>query len=396
MTKTNKKPVIVIFIRYYLPGFKSGGPVRSIANLIDGLSKYFQFKVITSDRDFLDHEKYPDIVQGWNKIGGIEIYYLPPAEQTWSKIQSLIRSISPQLIYLNSFFDPKFSIPILLLSRISSNFNFPILLAPRGEFSEAAIALKGWKKYPYVWLVKYIFSTRNFAFHATSVIEKQQIKKTFRNGPPIFLTENIVKFDIPEDLNGYRKRSSSLKCLKIVFISRIHPKKNLDFVLRTVKACNIPLSLSIFGPIDDPLYWEKCQTLIGELSKNVIVEYGGPVPHDQVAHKLTNADLFFLPTKGENFGHVIFESMLAGCLVLLSDKTPWQDLDKHGVGWSLPLECPEAFVEVIQKVDRWPEQKWQLHQKHLKKYIALHGNPEKSIQGHAAMFEKVMNESSPN
>jgi glycosyltransferase involved in cell wall biosynthesis len=64
---------------------------------------------------------------------------------------------------------------------------------------------------------------------------------------------------------------------------------------------------------------------------------------------LREHDLFFLPTLGENFGHIILEAFCAGCPVLISDQTPWRDLEEKGVGWDLPFDQPELFREVLQR-----------------------------------------------
>ena len=69
---------------------------------------------------------------------------------------------------------------------------------------------------------------------------------------------------------------------------------------------------------------------------------------DQVRATIARHDLFLLPTRGENFGHVIFESLAAGVPVLVSDRTPWRDLDARGSGWVRSLETPEAFVDVLE------------------------------------------------
>jgi glycosyltransferase involved in cell wall biosynthesis len=60
--------------------------------------------------------------------------------------------------------------------------------------------------------------------------------------------------------------------------------------------------------------------------------------------------LFFLPTRGENFGHVISESLQAGCPVLISDQTPWQGLEEKKAGWVNSLLQPERFQAVLQEV----------------------------------------------
>ena len=62
-----------------------------------------------------------------------------------------------------------------------------------------------------------------------------------------------------------------------------------------------------------------------------------------------NYHLFFFPTLGENFGHVIIEALVAGCPILISDQTPWRNLETAGVGWDIPLDQPEKFTELLQQ-----------------------------------------------
>jgi glycosyltransferase involved in cell wall biosynthesis len=64
---------------------------------------------------------------------------------------------------------------------------------------------------------------------------------------------------------------------------------------------------------------------------------------------LSKHHLFFLPTCGENFGHVILEALLAGCPVLISDQTPWRNLQAKGVGWDLPLDSVTPFQQAIHE-----------------------------------------------
>jgi glycosyltransferase involved in cell wall biosynthesis len=57
--------------------------------------------------------------------------------------------------------------------------------------------------------------------------------------------------------------------------------------------------------------------------------------------------LFFFPTRGENYGHVIHEALAAGLPMLVSDQTPWKRLAERGIGWDLSLDHPEAFAFAI-------------------------------------------------
>jgi len=45
MNKQIQKLNIFVFMAYYLPGFKSGGPVRALENMIDHLGDEFNFKI---------------------------------------------------------------------------------------------------------------------------------------------------------------------------------------------------------------------------------------------------------------------------------------------------------------------------------------------------------------
>src|SRR5690606_23072653 len=64
------KPVILTFVHYYLPGYKSGGPVRTIANMVEHLSDQLDFWIVTSDRDALDSDPYPNVtIDAWNAVG---------------------------------------------------------------------------------------------------------------------------------------------------------------------------------------------------------------------------------------------------------------------------------------------------------------------------------------
>jgi len=89
--------------------------------------------------------------------------------------------------------------------------------------------------------------------------------------------------------------------------------------------------------------------IINRLSENINVLYCGSVKHEDVSRVMQEHDLFLFPTLGENFGHVILEALCGGCPVLISDQSPWRDLEEKGVGWDLPLNKPELFREVLQR-----------------------------------------------
>jgi glycosyltransferase involved in cell wall biosynthesis len=105
------------------------------------------------------------------------------------------------------------------------------------------------------------------------------------------------------------------------------------------------------------------------------VHYEGPVKNEEVCSLIQLHHLFVLPTFGENFGHAIFEALAAGRPVLISDQTPWRRLEQQRAGWDLPLDDPQAFINVIQNVaqmnssdfERWSRGAWEyasIHSEH--------------------------------
>ncbi len=120
----------------------------------------------------------------------------------------------------------------------------------------------------------------------------------------------------------------------------------------------------MYGPAEDPAYWAECQSAAAALPRHVSFSYKGTLQAQQVAQKFAEYDLFLFPTLGENFGHVIAEALSAGLPVLLSNNTPWRDLEAKELGWDLALGQTEGFVRCIEachdksavEYNQWREQ----------------------------------------
>ena len=98
------KPNVLTFCGHYLPGYKSGGPVRSIANMVNILSDEISFSIVTSDRDLLDRMPYPGIkVDSWNSVGKAQVYYCSPENRSIRSFSRLINATPHDILYLNSF-----------------------------------------------------------------------------------------------------------------------------------------------------------------------------------------------------------------------------------------------------------------------------------------------------
>ena len=346
---TRERATVFVLVRYYLPGYKSGGPIRSIANLVNHLGDEFDFRIVTSDRDAADARPYQGISPGvWTSVGKAHVYYAPPSERTFLGVARLVRPSDCDILYLNSFFDPVFTVGPLLAMRVGLLPKVPTVIAPRGEFSRGALALKSCKKRPYLFGAGVGRLFANVIWQASSGFEKEDIERIIgQHAKRIVVAPNMPPpphGGISE--SGYQPASNGLR---VVFLSRVTPMKNLDFALQVLARVRVPIIFDIYGPIGEAGYWERCRKLIDKVPANVRVQYLDSVQHDQVQSVLSQYDLFFLPTRGENFGHVIAEALLAGTPVLISNATPWKGLEQAGVGWNLPLASMDEFVLRIEQ-----------------------------------------------
>jgi glycosyltransferase involved in cell wall biosynthesis len=345
---------ILISARYYLPGWKGGGPVRSLSNLVSALRGRFKFWIVTSDRDHGDCTPYKGLKAGeWTSTGDCRIYYLPKGMNPIGEWISLLRQARPDLLYLNSYFSPLFTILPLALRKLRAIPQIPVLLAPRGEFAPSALSIKPFKKSAYLTLSTALGINRGLYWQATSSHELVHIGELIPMASGKYLAPAFIAPDIIEKRSmsaAFVRARKTPGELKVAFVSRICEVKNLLFAIKSMKAVCGKLTFDVYGPLEDKDYWEECCLEIRGLPSGVNVTYRGTLEPDLVVETLKAYHLLYLPTLGENFGHVCVEALMAGCPLLISDQTPWKALEKHGAGWDLPLGQPQRFTEVLQKL----------------------------------------------
>jgi glycosyltransferase involved in cell wall biosynthesis len=349
MSLQNSRPRIFVITDHYLPGHTSAGPVQTLANVIAALNEEFDFYILTRDCDTQDAAAYPGIVSNaWNSREKTRVFYA--SHLGISCILQALATGSPDLIYLNSFFS-RFSILFLTLRRLGRTPKVPVLIGPRGEFSGSALHLKSLRKRLYIEMAAKTGMLDGILWHGSGVPERADIQWVVSGAgldeAKIFVAPDLIfqHESSEQSVSAVPKRKGAAR---LVFLSRVVPMKNLEFALELLGEVSGEVSLDLYGPIESVSYWTKCQSLIARLARNVQVTYHGEVPHAKVRQTIAGYDFFILSTLGENFGHVILESMHAGVPPLISDRTQWQNLKQLGVGWELPLSKP-TWVRVLQQ-----------------------------------------------
>lgn len=345
------RPVILTFVGQYLPGYKAGGPIRTIANLVEQLGDEFEFRIVAADRDLGEVEPYPEIeTNTWLPVGKAFVFYRSAGAGGWTALLRTVATMDFDMIYLNSVFCTGASLRPLMYRWTGQLEKKPVLLAPRGEFSAGALAIKPHKKRLFLTLARTMGLYRNVTFQASSNHEALDIARTLGEGVPILIASDLSRRSAGAPSIDVKARNVDRSGpLRAVFLSRISPMKNLLGAFSILRELSTPLIIDIYGVIEDKSYWSACQGAIRDLPPHVQAHYKGALSPDRVESVLAHYDFFFLPTLGENYGHVIREALSAGLPVLISDRTPWRNLASDNVGADLSLDSPRDYVAWIER-----------------------------------------------
>ena len=183
-----------------------------------------------------------------------------------------------------------------------------------------------WKKRP-VWWAWERRNVRGAAvLHATAPSEADAFRALGLKNP-IAVVPNGV--DIPDRLEPVRDAESRT----IVFLSRIHPKKGLQNLVRAWAALKpVGWRAVIAGPSEGG-HEDEVKAAVRAAGLQAQFDFPGPVYGEAKWNLLRRADLFVLPTFSENFGIAIAEAMACGVPVITTRAAPWAELEERGCGW---------------------------------------------------------------
>ncbi|MCQ2516225.1 MAG: glycosyltransferase [Saccharofermentans sp.] len=326
----------------FFPGEKYGGPPVSIDNFCS-LMREFKVYIVTHNHDKGECVPYEGIpTRKWVERDNCKVMYLDNSQYNGTMFKRIIHEIQPDILYLQGLFQSCI-IPCL---RIAKRKGLKVILAPRGELCEGAFKKK-YKKIPYIQLLRVMGLLKGVVFQSTSEEETDAIGKYLGvNDNRICFTTNIPSFS----KNKPNKVKKITGRAKFVFISRIHPKKNLLQALKCLKSVTGKCVFDIYGPIEDEAYWNKCRQVISSMSSDISVNYCGVLSHSQTVETFGKYDAFIFPTFSENYGHVISESLMSGCIPIISDQTPWTDVNNYQAGWALPISKDDEIIDALQLV----------------------------------------------
>jgi len=335
---------IISFTDYYWPGYKAGGTVRAFMNQVDYLKNDFEFFIVTCNTDYTETTPYAGITPDqWTVISpNVQVYYISAENQKIKIFIRLLKETSYDVVYIHLLFGFWYSFLPLLLSKIRHSAR--IIIASHGVLGAGALSVKPLRKKGFLRIARLFGLYKGAVFHSVTSHETVDIRLHIGKNTEIFEAR-----ELPRKISSPPLRKPKTKGkLSLVTVARISPEKNQMYALEILSQCrDHEIRYDLIGPVYDEAYWNKCKTLIEAMPPNITVNYRGSINSEKIPGELETYDVMLLPTTGENFGHTILESFMAGCPVIISDRTPWKDLQNLGIGRDIPLEEPSRFREAM-------------------------------------------------
>ncbi len=322
---------VFITIPWFLPAYRAGGPIQSIANLVGHFNENIEYSIFCGATD-LNCETLEGVVKNeWTAHNAYTQVWYAQSEQISNIICREIERIKPDVLYIVGLFSWHFNIVPLLFCKAPRK-----IISVRGMLHPGALSQKKFKKRLFLKGLKIIGIAKKVIFHATNDEEKQFIENEFGATAKVIVASNFSK-----QIQAQQPFAKKENHLTLVTIALISPMKNHLLVLQALQQCTAFIDYNIYGPIKEKAYWQDCLTAITVLPPNIKVTYHGDVQPHLLEKTLSLQHVFIMPSKSENFGHAIVEALGAGKPVITSHNTPWNNLEVNTAGINVNTEVNE-------------------------------------------------------
>ena len=213
---------VLVFIDWYSPAFKAGGPIRSVRNLLEATSNEHEYYVLAGARDFGEQENLPGVaLNEWQDKGSAQVMYLTPDKMTKAFYREVEQNIKPDFIYLNSLFSKHFTLLPLMAFK---NRPEKVVLAPRGMLGVESLKIKAGKKKIFLALSRLLNLYKGIRWHVTNELEANLVKQHFGSNSNTHVSANLPF--ITKDFEYLNKSADD--ALRILTVGRIVPIKNIS------------------------------------------------------------------------------------------------------------------------------------------------------------------------
>jgi glycosyltransferase involved in cell wall biosynthesis len=333
--------IVFISIPWFLPAYKAGGPIQSIANLVDNYTEDITYYIFCSNKDLNNETNVGKPFNEWVVYNKHTYVWYDTGFVLRKNLPAEIKKIQPDILYIIGLFDWNYNIIPLLYGHAKKK-----ILSVRGMLHPGALSQKSIKKKIFLAFLKLMKIKNSIFFHATNIEEANYITNIFGASCKVNVAGNFAK--AIQHKNLLRKEINVLKLVTIALISLM---KNHLLVLQALVNCTDDIEYNIYGPIKDTEYWELCKNQIALLPSNIKVQYHGEINPTEVENTLTQNHVFIMPSKSENFGHALVEALSCGKPIITSHATPWNNLLENKAG----INCNEDVQSINNAINFFAE-----------------------------------------
>lgn len=321
-------------IVHYIPSIDrtAGGTSTYMQVLAKGLGEIAEVHIIT-------HASENPLVMENCTVHYVHNYQ--PLSYSWNtSIAFLLDEIKPDIVHVNCCWMPACA----AVQRIAQNRGYKVVLTPHGMLEPWIIKRHYWtRKVPALWLYQKAAVQRADCVQATAESERDNLLKLGYNS-------NIKVVRLGIDAESIEMKRSWKKSRQILFLSRVHVKKGINFLVEAADVLRNELQgykILVAGE-GDADYVEAMKRMICDRGLQDIVQLIGGVYGDEKWRLFQTSDFFVLPTHSENFGLAIAESLASGTPVITTVGTPWSDLNSSEAGAWIEIGT-EPLVETLRK-----------------------------------------------
>jgi glycosyltransferase involved in cell wall biosynthesis len=379
MVESDVRSKLKLIYFSYFPAQHAIGPATAIRNLARQFQTQYEVSIIALNFDYSLRKKIFSVKLHEVRDGAIRIIYLPKSILGLKRLFQEIKE-DKTCIVVNCMFDQVLAIPAIIYARIRRQ---TIVHVPHGIFLPAVFKHKNLKKRIFCYFFDVFGLGKSVVHIATSQREAKDIRNALKR-PAIVQISNLNA--LSEEI---QPRSKPPDSLNICFIGRIAKQKNLLGALEILQHANLNCTMDVFGIEEDAAYVARCKTLIATFPASINVSFQGFTPQDVLLRRIASYDLLFAPTLDENYGYSIIESMGAGVPVLISDRTPWRDLEKFKAGWVVELENWIKFSEILNLAYHSGEE-WANYRSGARNYAHAHTMQTGAPERYKMLFEAIL------
>ena len=336
---------IFILIPWFDPAYKAGGPIQSMVNLVNSFNENVSYFIFCDHKDLDGSVLKISQLNKWVSYNNYTKVWYNQSAFPFININKVIKDIQPDSLYMVGLFSLQFNILPLLFSSAPKK-----ILSIRGMLHSGALSQKKFKKKLFLLFLNSINIKKRVHFHATDNLEEKYIQHHFGIKSSVYIAGNY-----PRKINQIETNFKESGKLKLITIALISPMKNYLLVLQSLLECKGEIDYHIIGAVKDVSYWKDCMDTIKSLPENIKVFIHGEIPPAQIASFLSVVDVMIMPSKSENFGHSLIESLYMGKPVITSDFTPWNELQNYKAGFNVSIykkeiqQAIEYFVEMTNE-----------------------------------------------